>query len=171
MGKVTELSNRKRQMAVDLHKSGNGYQKKKHKRFNVSLNTVRVIITHFQTSGTLQTCQEEDASACCPHGRKMVREAKSSPRTIVQKLQTLVASCGHKLSKSTIRRHHHTNRLLWKGCMKKALIESNQQIQASEVFQQRAMVRWDQNRTFWPCTPSTCLTSKEGCIQGKAPHT
>ena len=31
------------------------------------------------------------------------------------------------------------------------------------------MVRWDQNGTFWPCRQR--LASKEGCIQGKAPHT
>ena len=34
--------------------------------------------------------------------RKMVKEAKKNPRTTVKELQTLVASWGHRVSKSTI---------------------------------------------------------------------
>ena len=71
---------------------------------------------------------------------------KINPRTIVQELQTLVASWGHKVSKSTIRLLPPYQQALWKGCRKKALTESNQQIQASGVCQ---TWNYDWNRVLW----------------------
>ena len=43
-------------------------------------------------------------------------------RTTVQELQTLVVSLGHKVSKSTIRRHLHTNRLFGRVAQTKPLL-------------------------------------------------
>ena len=41
----------------------------------------------------------------------MIREAKNSPRITVGELQRKVASWGHQVSKTTIRRHLHANKL------------------------------------------------------------
>ena len=70
---------------------------------------------------------------------------------------------------------------LWKGCMKDDFTESNQQILVSAVCQtlfelwleQGAMVRWGQNGIYLGkhVHPSASLASKEGYIQGNAPHT
>ncbi|MBN3310347.1 NECA1 protein, partial [Amia calva] len=53
MKKTKELSVQKRQMVVDLHKSGNGY-KKIHKLLNLPLSTVRAIINKFKRYGTVK---------------------------------------------------------------------------------------------------------------------
>jgi uncharacterized protein YneF (UPF0154 family) len=44
-------------------------------------------------------------------GKRMVREATKSPRITVKELQAFVASWGHQVSRSTIRRHLHNQRL------------------------------------------------------------
>ena len=109
--------------------------KKIHKRLNIPLTTVRAIIKKFQTSGTVANLPGRGRKCMLSPRtvRKMVREAKKNPRTAVQELQTLVASWGHKVSKSTIKTSPPYQQALWKGCTKKALTESNQQIQASGV--------------------------------------
>ena len=57
-----------------------------------------------------KTSQVEDAKAFCPPKieRRIVREATKSPRITVKELQAFVASWGHQVSKSTIRRHLNT---------------------------------------------------------------
>ena len=89
--------------------------------------------------------------------RKMVREAKKNTRTTVQGLQALVTSCVFSCSSWG----QPTNSSIW----------SLPNIIGTMELEQGAKVRWDQNWTFCPCTPLACLVSKEGCIQGKAPHT
>ena len=153
MGKVKELSYQKRQMVADLHKSGNGY-KKMQKWLNILLTTFMAIIKKLQTSGTVANLPGRGCKCMLSPRtvRKMVKEAKKNPRTTVQELQTLVGSWGHKVPKSTIRHHLHTNRLFGRVAQRKPLLRGNQQ-----------------NQAFWPCTLSACLVSKEGCIQGNAP--
>ena len=79
--------------------------------------------------------------------RKMVREAKKNPRTTVQELQTLVASWGHKVSKSTIRRHLHTNRLFGRVARRKPLLRATNKFKHLEF----AKCHWnyDWNRVLW----------------------
>ena len=106
MGKGKELTNEKRQMVVDLHKSGNGY-KTIAKKLNIPLTTIRAIIKKFKTTGTVVNLPGRGRKCILPPRtvRQMVREAKGNPRATVGELQNLVASWGHQVSKSTIRCH------------------------------------------------------------------
>ena len=117
------------QMGVDLNKSCNGYE---HKQLNIPLTNGRAIIKKFQTSGTVANLPGRGRK--CILSPRTVRKAKKNPTTTVRELKALVASWGHKVSKSTIRSPPY-QQALWKGCMKKALTESNKQIQASGVCQ------------------------------------
>ena len=128
MGKGKELTNEKRQMVVDLHKSGNGY-KTIAKKLNLPVTTIRAIIKKFKTTGTVVNLPGRGRKCILPPRtvRQMVRETKGNPRATVGELQNLAASWGHQVSKSTIRHHHHANRLFGRVARKKAFIESNQQ--------------------------------------------
>ena len=79
--------------------------------------------------------------------RKMVREAKKNPRTTVQELQTLVASWGHKVSKSTIRRHLHTNRLFGRVARRKPLLRATNKFKHLEFAKHHWNYDW--NRVLW----------------------
>ena len=129
----------------------------------VKHTTVRAMIKNFQTSGTVANLPGRGRKCILSQHTvriEMVREAKKNPRTTVQELQSLVVSWGSQSLKINHKTPPPYQQALWKGCTKKALTESNQQIQASEVCQmsldlwleQGAMVRWDQNVTrkpFW----------------------
>ena len=109
-------------MVVDLHKSGNGY-KTIAKKLNIPLTTIRAIIKKFKTTGTVVNLPGRGRKCILPPRtvRQMVREAKGNPRATVGELQNLVASWGHQVSKSTIRRHLHGNRLYGRVARKKSL--------------------------------------------------
>ena len=61
---------------------------------------------------------------------------------------------GRKVSKSTIRRHLQAVQTgcFVKGCRKE--LHYWDQPTCSQASGLKLMVRWDQNGTFWPCTPS-----------------
>ena len=46
--------------------------------------------------------------------RRIIIEVKKSPKTTVSKLQSLVTSWGHPVSKSTIRHYPHAKQTVWK---------------------------------------------------------
>ena len=102
MGKTKEHTVQVRQMCVDLHKSGNGY-KKIATRLHLPISTVRGIVKKFKTTGTVVNKPgRERKFMFAPHTvRRMVIEIKKSPK--LTELQGMVASWGHKVSKTTIR--------------------------------------------------------------------
>ena len=104
-------------MDVDLHKCGNGKRlngKNICKRLNIPLSTVGAIIKKFKRYGTVVNLMGRGRNCILPPRilRRMVREATKSPRITVKELQALVASWGHQVSKSTIRRHLHNHSLI-----------------------------------------------------------
>lgn len=177
MKKTKELAVQKRQMVVDRHKSGNGY-KKIHKRLNIPLSTVRTIIKTFKRYGTVENLMDRGHFA--PQDREEDGERSNKiPKNHCER----IAGLGGVLGSPGLKKHHQTPppqpQALWKGCQKKALSDPKTQTQALGVYQtsfklwpkQGALVRWDQNWTFWSDTASACLASKQRCIQGEAPHT
>ena len=127
MGKINELSNQKRQMVVDLQKSGNG-SKKCISGLNKPLTTVRAIIKKFQTFGRL-AWKRTQVHVVLTHSEEDGEGGKEPPKVPPQ-FKTFVASEGHNVSKSTIRHHLHTNRLCGMVAQRKPSLRSNQQIQA-----------------------------------------
>ena len=83
-----------------------------------------------------------------PHTvRQMVREAKKNPRTTVQELETLVASWGHKVSRSTIRRYLHANRLFGQVARRKPLLGATNKFKHLESAKHHWNDDW--NRMLW----------------------
>ena len=125
MGKVKELSNQKSQMVVDLHKSGNGY-KKTHKRLNIPLTTMKAmrwnsckLARKRMQVHVVPTQSEEDHEG----GKGEPKDRNST---------TLVVSWGHKVSKSTIRHHLHTNRLFGRVAQRKPLLRATNKFKCLE---------------------------------------
>ena len=80
--------------------------------------------------------------------RNMVRESKKNLRNTVQELQTLVASWGHKVSKSTIRQAlFHTNRLFGKVAQRKPLLRATNKFKCREFGKRHWNYDW--NRVPW----------------------
>ena len=137
--------------------------KKIHKRLNMPLTTLGATIKMFQTFGTVANL--------LGGGCKGVLSPRSVRRTKDHTLQTLVAFWGHKVSKSTIRRHLRTNRLFGRVARRKPLLRANSKFKHLEFAKRHWNYDW--NRVLWsdetkmklqPCTPLACLPSKEGCI-------
>ena len=123
---------------------------KKYKQLETPLTTVRAIIKKFQTSGTVANLPGRGHKCILSPRtvRKMVREAKKNSRTTVQELQTLVASWGHKVSKSTIRRHLHTNRLFGRVAQRRPLLRATNKFKHLEFAKRHWNYDW--NRVVWP---------------------
>ena len=126
MGKTKEHTVQVRQMCVDLHKSGNGY-KKIATRLHLPISTVRGIVKKFKTTGTVVNKPGRGCNFMLPPRtvRRMVREIKKSPKLTFAELQGMVASWGHKVSKTTIRRYLHANRLFGRHARKKPFLTQN----------------------------------------------
>ena len=135
-------------MVVDLHKSGNGY-KTIAKKLNIPLTTIRAIIKKFKTTGTVVNLPGRGRKCILPPRtvRQMVREAKGNPRATVGELQNLVASWGHQVSKSTIRRHLHANRLFGRVARKKPLLRATNKRKRLEFAKRHWHFDW--NRVLW----------------------
>lgn len=148
MKKTKELAVQKRQMVVDLHKCGNGY-KKIHKRLNIPLSTVRAIIKKFKRYGTVENLMGRGRNCILPPRilRRMVREATKSPRITVKELQALVASWGHQVSKSTIRRHLHNHSLIGRVARRKPFLTTRHRRKRLEFAKRH--LHYDWNKVLW----------------------
>src|SRR4029434_3256058 len=121
MGKTQEHSDDMRLKVVELHKSRNGH-KKISKQLKIPMSTIMAIIKKFKATGDVKN-QPGRGRVCilAPRTvRRMVRMAKESPRITAGKLQRLVKSWGQKVSKTTIRLHHH--KLFGRVARKKPLL-------------------------------------------------
>ncbi|KAI4904473.1 hypothetical protein NFI96_015124 [Prochilodus magdalenae] len=143
MGKTKEHTIQVRQMCVDLHKSGNGY-KKIATRLHLSISTVRGIIKKFKTTGTVVNKPGRGRKFILPPCtvRRMIREIKSSPKLTVTELQQMVASWGHKVSKTTIRRYLHATSCLG-GMHGKKLLTHNHKRKRLEFAKRYWDFNWD----------------------------
>ena len=146
MGKTTEHTVQVRQMCVDLHKSGNGY-KKIATRLHLPISTVRGIVKKFKTTGTVVNKPGRGRKFMLPPRtvRRMVREIKKSPKLTVTELQGMVASWGHKVSKTTIRRCLHANGLFGRHARKKPFLTQNHE--RLEFAKRYMNFNWD--RVLW----------------------
>ena len=75
---------------------------------------VRGIVKKFKTTGTVVNKPGRGRKFILPPRsvRRMVREIKKSPKLTVTELHQMVASWGHKVSKTTIRRYLHATSCL-----------------------------------------------------------
>lgn len=108
MAKTREHTIQVRQICDDLYKSGNGY-KKIATHLILPISKVRGIIKKFKTTGTVTNKAERGPKFILPQRtvRRMLRKVKKSPKLTVTELHQIVASWGHKISKTTIRRSLH----------------------------------------------------------------
>src|SRR4029434_9911739 len=108
MGKTQEHSDDVPQKVVELHKSRNGH-KKISEELKIPISTIMEIIKQFIATGDGKNhAGRGRVCILAPRTvRRMVRMAKESPRITAGKLQRLVKSWGQKVSKTTIRLHHH----------------------------------------------------------------
>uniref|UniRef100_A0AAR2LDN2 Tc1-like transposase DDE domain-containing protein n=1 Tax=Pygocentrus nattereri TaxID=42514 RepID=A0AAR2LDN2_PYGNA len=148
MGKTKEHSIQVRQMCVDLHRSGNGY-KKIATHLHLSVSTVRGIIKKFKITGTVVNKSGRGRKFILPPRtvRRMIREIKSSPKLTVTELQQMVASWGHEVSKTTIRRYLHANKLFGRHARKKTFLTHNHKRKRLEFAKQYWDFNWD--RVLW----------------------
>ena len=148
MAKTREHTIQVRQMCVDLHKSGNGY-KKIATRLNLPVSTVRGIIKKFKTTGTVTNKAGRGPKFILPQRtvRRMVREVKQSPKLTVTELHQRVASWGHKVSKTTIRRSLHANKLFGRHARKKPFLTNTHKRKRLEFAKQHWDFNWD--RVLW----------------------
>ena len=148
MGKTKEHSIQVRQMCVDLHRSGRGY-KKIATQLQLPISTVRGIIKKFKTTGTVVNKPGRGAKFILPPRtvRRMVREIKRSPKLTVTELQQMVASWGHKVSKSTIRRCLHANKLFGRHARRKPFLTRNHKRKRLEFAKRYWGFNWD--RVLW----------------------
>ena len=135
-------------MVVDLHKCGNGY-KKICKRLNIPLSTVRAIIKKFKRYWTLENLMGRGRNCILPPRilRRMVRDATKSPRITVKELQALVASWGHQVSKSTIRRHLHNHSLIGRVARRKPFLTTRHRRKRLEFAKHHLHFDW--NKVLW----------------------
>ena len=84
---------------------------------------VRGIVKKFKTTGTVVNKPGRGRKFILPPRtvRRMVREIKKSPKLTVTELHQMVASWGHKVSKTTIRRYLHANKLFGRHARKKII--------------------------------------------------
>ena len=89
----------------------------------MSISTVRAIFKKFKATGTVTKLSGRRPMFILPPRtvRRMIREAKKSPRITVGELLRKVASWGHQVCKTTIRRHLHANKLFGRHARKKSL--------------------------------------------------
>lgn len=148
MGKTKEHSIQVRQMCVDLHRSGRGY-KKTAIQLQLPISTVRVIIKKFKTTGTVVNKPGRGPMFILPPRtvRRMVREVKISPKLTVTELQQMVASWGHKVSKSTIRRCLHANKLFGRHVRRKPFLTHKHKCKRLEFAKWYWGFNWD--RVLW----------------------
>ena len=144
MAKTREHTIQVRQMCVDLHKSGNGY-KKIATRLNLPVSTVRGIIKKFKTTGTVTNKAGRGPKFILPQRtvRRMVREVKKSPKLTVTELHQRVASWGHKVSKTTIRRSLHANKLFGRHARKKPILTNTHKRKHLEFAKRHWDFNWD----------------------------
>ena len=117
MGKIPDHSTAVRQKCVDLHKSWNEY-KKIAARLKMPIWTVRATIKKFKK---FKAIIKQPGRGCkviwsANTVKRMVREVQNLQRP---PFQSLVASWGHRVSKSTMRRHLHANKLSGRNARKK----------------------------------------------------
>ena len=127
-------------MVVDLHKCGNGY-KKISKRLNIPLSTVRAIIKKFKRYGTIENLMGRGHNCILPP------RTTKSPRITVKELQALVASWGHQVSKSTIRRHLHNHSLIGRVARRKPFLTTRHRRKRLEFAKRH--LHYDWNKVLW----------------------
>jgi hypothetical protein len=133
MKKTKELAVQKRQMVVDLHKSGNVY-KKIHKRLNIPLSTVRAIIKKCKRYGIVENLKTQMHFATQDREEDGERSNKI-PKNHCER----IAGLSGVLWSPGFKNHHQTAppqpQALWKGCQKKALSDPKTQTQVLGVCQ------------------------------------
>ena len=122
MGKIREHTNQMREKCVELHKSGMAI-KKNSLHLKMPISTIRQYLKRWKQLELLHTCLEEDHVYLPPcTARRMKERQNNSPRITVGELQRKVASWGHQVSKTTIRRHLHANKLFGRHARKKIFL-------------------------------------------------
>ena len=131
-------------MCLELYKSGNGY-KKIATHLHLPISTVRGIIKKFKTTGTVLKKPGQGRKFILPPRtvRRMVREVKSSPKLTVKELQQIVASWGHKVSKTTIRCNPHANKLFGRHAWKIHFLTYNHKLKRLEFAKRYWDFNWD----------------------------
>ena len=107
---------------------------------------VRGIVKKFKTTGTVVNKPGRGRKFILPPRtvRRMVREIKKSPKLTVTELHQMVASWGHKVSKTTIRRYLHANKLFGRHAGKKTFLTQNHKHKRLERYW---AFNWD--RVLW----------------------
>ena len=140
--KTKEHSVEVRQKVVELQKSGKGY-KKISKQLKIPISTIMAIVKKFKATGDVRN-QPGRGPICkfTPRTvRRMVRLAKESPSIAAGELQRLVKSWGQKVSKTTIRLHHH--KLFGRVARKKPLLSINNKLKRLQFAKCYSDFQWD----------------------------
>ena len=109
----------------------------------------RAILKKFKATGTVTNLPGRGPMFILPPrtARRMIREAKKSPRITVGELQRKVASWGHQVSKTTIRHHLHANKLFGRHARKKPFLSFHHKRKCLEFAKRYWNFDW--NRVLW----------------------
>ena len=145
---------------VEKFKAGFGY-KKNSQALNISRSTVQAIILKWKEYQTTANLPRPGRPSKLSSGtrRRLIRDAAKRPMITLDELQRSTAEVGESVHRTTISRTLHKSGLYGRVARRKPFLKDihkkwfkvcHKPPGDTKHVEEGALVRWNQNQTFWP---------------------